>query len=184
MFESTTLFETDKNEDQIFEQQVLSESLIKERAILLKDKARRASVDFSNSKMSVDNDLPVPDVREALFESIPEPYPHTINFQKVIITDADDAVDQDTIFVCKSIKECLTLREKYISKHPIPPQDLDDLVPDNPISSPSLMRSITRNSTNDYRRRHAPNYDVFTCPLPPSTKNLKFSLVKGIVSVF
>ena len=37
------------------------------------------------------------DLRKALFESIPEPYPHSTNFQRVIISEAaDDPPDFDT----------------------------------------------------------------------------------------
>lgn len=43
------------------------------------------------------------DLRSGLFGSIPE-YPHSSDFQRVIITESTDPVDRDTIEACRELK--------------------------------------------------------------------------------
>lgn len=108
------------------------------------------------------------EVTKHLFEAIPEPYPHPIEYQKVIITETGDAADRDTISACKAIKRCMDLRTKYISAH-------------NIISAPKP--TMQRTVTDDFSRRAQPEYNVFNRPLPPSTSDYQTFWRNGVFSV-
>ena len=43
------------------------------------------------------------DIREELFTQYPDPYPHSVSFQRVIITDSEDEVPKDTRKACESL---------------------------------------------------------------------------------
>ena len=43
------------------------------------------------------------DIREELFSEYPDPYPHSINFYRVIITDPGEEVPKDTQKACENI---------------------------------------------------------------------------------
>jgi hypothetical protein len=65
------------------------------------------------------------DVRDELFEAIPEPFYQVTDFQRVLITETrDDFLDNDTKLACEGLQACMDIREKWISEHPFPPQDL------------------------------------------------------------
>lgn len=117
-----------------------------------------------------DSDLKgLDEVTKHLFEAIPEPYPHPVEYQRVIITETGDAVDRDTIFACKALKRCMDLRTKYISAH-------------NIISAPKP--TMQRTVTDDFSRRAQPEYNVFSRPLPPSTSEYQISWRDGVFSVY
>jgi hypothetical protein len=66
-----------------------------------------SSIDFMNTSDNVELEFgstEVNDVRIDLFESIPDPYPHSEDFQRVIITGTKDPVDHDTSHACTSLK--------------------------------------------------------------------------------
>jgi hypothetical protein len=66
-----------------------------------------------------------PDVRKELFEAIPEPYYESAEFRRVMIsTIKEDIIDIDTREACKSLDKCMKIREKWMSIHPFPPQDI------------------------------------------------------------
>mmetsp|Transcript_5524 Transcript_5524/g.5678 ORF Transcript_5524/g.5678 Transcript_5524/m.5678 type:complete len:192 (+) Transcript_5524:99-674(+) len=67
------------------------------------------------------------DVRSRLFETIPLPSKlfNLDSFQRVRITDPEEEeIDKDTVDACLRLKTCMKLREKWISGHPYPPQDI------------------------------------------------------------
>jgi hypothetical protein len=67
----------------------------------------------------------IPDVRKELFEAIPEPYYESAEFRRVMIsTIKEDIIDIDTREACKSLDKCMKIREKWMSIHPFPPQDI------------------------------------------------------------
>eukprot|EP01038_Epipyxis_sp_PR26KG_P007929 gene7929-10762_t len=93
------------------------------------------------------------DVREELFESIPAPYPHSTNFQRLIITDTGDAADPDAIEGCRKLRLCMNLREKYLSKHPFPPQDLEEIEfhgHNSPKGNTTNRKNLNANSLSEY----------------------------------
>jgi hypothetical protein len=64
------------------------------------------------------------DIREILFESIPEPYCEYSDFQRVRI-DEVEIPDPDSTEACRKLTKCLEMRKKWIGQHPVPPQDLE-----------------------------------------------------------
>lgn len=122
------------------------------------------------------------DLRKVLFESIPEAYPHTTNYSRVIISDPGDPVDFDTKDACAKLKSCMEVRTKWLGAHPSPPQDHENAFPAEP-SSPD--RPVTRKGKTElnFRRRDPPTYEVFGTPLPHTVHNLHFKMVKGVVMV-
>ena len=124
------------------------------------------------------------DLRKALFESIPEPYPHTLNYQRVVISDAGDPADYDTKDACAKLKACMDIRDKWINAHPFPPQDLENAFPpDLAPNSPDRPANRKKGEEINYRRRLPPTYEVFGVPLPPTVHHLQFKMVKGVVMV-
>jgi hypothetical protein len=118
-----------------------------------------------------DNDFEAKDLDEVtkhLFQAMPEPYPHPVDYQRVIITETGDSVDRDTVNACKSIKRCMDLRMKYMSAH-------------NTACQP-VKPSMQRTATDEYRRRTQPEYDVFNRPLPPATNEYEILYNKGVFS--
>jgi len=49
-----------------------------------------------------------------LFESIPEPYPHSQDFRRLIITETNEPVGEEVKQSCNILKKCLFLREVRI----------------------------------------------------------------------
>ena len=86
------------------------------------------------------------DVREELFEAIPEPITRPQLYQKVVITETGEEVDQDTLLACKQLKECLNLRKKWLGAHPPAPQNVsksfDDI--EKSITYSDLLRPRSR----------------------------------------
>eukprot|EP01035_Chromulina_nebulosa_P019479 gene19479-25361_t len=120
------------------------------------------------------------DVRKQLFEAIPEPYPHPIDFQRVIITETVDLIDQDSISSCKSLKTCMNLRDKWLSAHPFPPQDLVEVSN----SSIDLTNKHFDNDTMLFRRRLPPDYNIFDSPIPEFKSNeYKYEMVNGVMVI-
>ena len=130
-------------------------------------------VDWDNDEMN--------DVRKLLFSEIPEPYPHSTGFQRVVITTDDSQVDDDTLYACKKLKECIFLRNKWLGQHPTPPQDsmFYSTVVTSPLSSPSKSGG----KKCEFRRRVAPVYDIFDQPLRSTEANLQYRLVRGVMIV-
>lgn len=123
------------------------------------------------------------DIRNDLFKNIPEPYPHSTNFQRVIITDTTEKPDRDTVEVAKKLKMCMDIRTKYISKHPFPPQDREVLeFPNSPMVS-NRKRS-EKTETQYYRRRDIPHYDIFDSEIPPTATNLQYKMCNGVVEIY
>lgn len=67
------------------------------------------------------------------------------------------------------------LREKWISAHPVPPQDLTKF----PDRSPTELEQF-----DEFRRRPEPPYDVFSEPLPGATSEYRLVKIGGIIYVF
>lgn len=127
---------------------------------------RKNSGDFSIP--TTENDLKNNEYVKNLFGKPLEAYPHSTDYQKVIITETGDTIDKDTISACKSIKKCIDLRNDYIKAH-------------NIISAqrPPLQRSVT----NDESRRPQPEYEIFTRPLPNADNNFIVSFNNGVFHV-
>ena len=139
----------------------------------------REALDYEDEDDDEDPDMPDNDLRKALFEAIPEPYPHTLNYQKVVITEAGDPIDQDTKDACLKLKKCMDIRNKWIGAHPFPPQDAEF-----PTSAPCSPDRPSRKGTSEhYRRRLPPSYEIFGVPLPPPVHHLRFKMVDGVVRV-
>lgn len=118
------------------------------------------------------------DVRKLLFGEFPEPYPHSTGFQRIHVTSDDSQVDNETLYACKKLKECMFLRDKWLAQHPPPPQDSTDnsTVVTSPLSSPASKKNV-------FRRRLQPVYDIFNQPLPTPCADLRYHMVRGVMVV-
>jgi hypothetical protein len=131
------------------------------------------------------------DVREILFESIPEPYCEVSDFQRVRIDEVESS-DPDSTEACRKLKKSLALRKKWMSQHPVPPQDLvvefdgecsgtGSVDPGTPLRKKKEGDVV---KPHDYRRRFVPGYDVFARTLPAKyEKAVKFVMVDGVYTV-
>lgn len=100
------------------------------------------------------------DVREDLFHEIPDPYPHTKNYQRIAIVEpGDDFEGPDVMKACTLLSDCVRLREKWISVHPKPPQDEVQFIPSRP-PSPARSPGSTLDPKLKYRRRREVEYDI------------------------
>jgi len=116
------------------------------------------------------------DVRFSLFNSNLEPYPHSMDFRRVIITEIEsEKVDPDTIAACQSLRKCLQLREKWITAHPFPPQDR---IYEN------APQCETKDEVKDFRRRNDPEYNIFDQSIPDSISCYKYQMEKGVINVY
>lgn len=162
-------------------------------------KIRTQSMESENIGIEIDNEEKIieNDVRKELFEAIPE-YPHSEDFQRVIITESTDPIDHDTILACRTLKKIIELREKWISCHPYPPQDLDTDIKKSTVSLAALdlsahsnfseSGSSTKRKFSDldlstFRRRMPPEYNIFDGPLPPSTDKYSYDFQKGLIHI-
>jgi len=75
----------------------------------------------------------------------------------------------------------MAIRDKWISCHPLPPQDNRDEESD--AHALKSKRSVSFTSHEDFRRRQPPHYDVFSHPLPATTLDYSYQMVNGIVHV-
>lgn len=160
-------------DDSYVVEKVLAEENEKARTITL---IRARSFDptpSSRQSFSVDKDI-----RLKLFESA-HPYPHPKDFQRVIITEAGESLDDDTIESCQALDACIKLRQKWISAHPQPPQD-------------NIVVEFTNRTSYDFgqpvdpkalRRRADYEYDIFNRPVPQDTDMYTYSMVGGVVQV-
>jgi len=121
------------------------------------------------------------DLRKLLFGEYPEPYPHSTSFQRVHVTSDDSQIDNDTLYACKKLKECIFLRNKWLTQHPVPPQDsmFYSTVVTSPLSSPGKSAG----KKNVFRRRIPPVYDIFDQSLPTTDTNLRHRMVRGVMVV-
>ncbi len=173
------------DDGQSFEDLVNAESVSKERSLSI---IRRATRERTGSELTEPNQQS--DNRDgikkiaALFEGIPEPYNHSVNFQRVIVSDAGEAPDADTVEACKKLKTITEIREKWLSAHPVPPQDLIDFSVECG-SPPRKLSSDSSSSANNemFRRRLDPPYEIFDQPLPSSISNYSYRMVAGVMHV-
>lgn len=170
------------SEGQSFEDLVYSESVVKERTLArLRAAARERSESELNDARQSEENLSDQNIT-GLFEKIPEPYPHSVNYQRVTITDPEEAPDIDTIEACKKLKFIMEIRQKWLSAHPFPPQDLEQFAKD--AGSPPRKRSSDSAAPHDsFRRRSVPPYDIFDLPLPEPLVGLTYKMVEGVMSV-
>lgn len=126
------------------------------------------------------------DVRKELFDSIRE-YPHSTDFQRVIITETNDPIERDTIEASYNLKKCYDLREKWIRLHPYPPQDIHSELSSNI----SILSKISDHTSLDpaaiYRRRQPPAYDIFQeNPIIPSniSGNYEYNMENGVLGIY
>lgn len=79
----------------------------------------------------------------------------------------------------------MKLREKYISMHPIPPQDI---VPNHELcsvlSTPLSPVRPSKPGKAHFRRRLDPEYDVFSRPVPCAMPDISYSMEDGVFNVY
>jgi hypothetical protein len=142
------------------------------------------------------NKLDENDVRKELFEAIPEPYYFSTEFSRVKITDTNDPIDSDTKDACRSLKNAMDIRQKWISQHPDPPQDEEIFDYGGFSQTPSHVNVSSMMSPKspgrkfaegahrpEFRRRSVPPYEVFDLPLPPTDTSLRFKMIDGVICV-
>ena len=81
-----------------------------------------------------------------------------------------DDIDEDAMHSCKILRKCMDIRHKYISAHPIPPQDMTPAVETLSLTTAPIINSgfssPKRDTNNIFRRRQDPEYDVFKRVVP------------------
>jgi hypothetical protein len=184
--------------DRAFEEITQAESLIKQRTL-----KRISNMNRERSASNLNQDLDdmeedaeeepfihLPDVRKELFEAIPEPYFESAEFRRVIVTNLKDgAGDSDSKEACKLLQKCMKIREKWISMHPFPPQDIADSFLDISHHPKSLdvshhPKTITDEESRDtFRRRSVVPYEIFDEPVPKGTVDLEYKMIRGVVMV-
>lgn len=137
------------------------------------------------------------DVRDELFEAIPEPYWQSIDFQRVLITEANEPQEEDTKEACRLLKKSMEIREKWISAHPFPPQDISEGFEEEVVAQQlSPPRKSVHKDTPmhhhldgsihtqpEFRRRSVPPYKIFGTQLPETIPDMKFKMVNGVMHV-
>ena len=187
------------DESRSFDEMVQVESSIIERALtrISNVNRERGLSNLGQSSELVDADgkdeeqefIRLPDMRQQLFEAIPEPYYESQEFRRVIVTNLKDQEgDRDSREACKLLKKCMAIREKWMSHHPSPPQDLSDNCFDSfPSIPPTPARAISGNAQTvaerQFRRRLVPPYEVFEKPVPEGATDLEFKMIRGVVMV-
>lgn len=71
----------------------------------------------------------------------------------------------------------MNIREKYLSLHPFPPQDIDA---ECKMSQSASLESIG----STFRRRQPPEYDIFKHSLPPATTKYRYEFIDGLMRIF
>jgi hypothetical protein len=164
-----------------FEDLVHTESVIKERTLArIRNAARERSGSELDLNQNQEHSKIVLESKNVFFEGIPEPYPHSTNYQRVEITDTGEPTDVDTIEACKKLKSIMNIRNKWISAHPFPPQDVDSF--EDSCGSPPRKSSADYGG-DSFRRRSVPPYEIFDQSLPDSELTLKCKMIAGVMSV-
>lgn len=115
------------------------------------------------------------DMRGQLFEGIPDPYPHSTKFQRVIISESGEDLDSDTVKACKVLETCMGLREKWLAAcSPVPNQRRQDEPP---------MPSPTADGNKGFRRRPGSVYNIFDRKVPETSDNYSYMMSRGVFEV-
>ena len=160
---------------QDFGDQVRAEEDRKARVLSSIQLAMRERLDSSVGLSDIidektDSDVPESeDIREQLFEGIPDPYPHSTKFQRVIISESGEDIDNDTIKSCESLNKCMNLRGKWIS----------DCSPPNPRSECAVLQS----GEKGLRRRPGSVYNIFGRSVPGTCNDYSYMMVRGVFEV-
>lgn len=159
-------------------------ALSRAMTVMTEDEVCAIQYDDYLSKSALHKDGTKMDPRDVLFESIPQPFIETEEFQRVTISETAEEPDEDTAEAIARLRACIALRDKYINAHPTPPQDLKP--PFNSSTKqdvpPSPGKAASRHP-NDYRRRAVPIYNVFDEPLPAAGEAVRFEMIRGIMHV-
>jgi hypothetical protein len=197
-------YELNNEEDSSHHEQVSPErifQIMRSRSLNMDSikKLRTQSLGSEHIDVEIDDEEKIfeDDVRKELFDSIPE-YPHSEDFQRVIITESSDPIDHDTILACRTLKKMIELREKWMSCHPYPPQDLDSDIKKSTMSlagldisahggnqsdAGSVKRKFSDLDPSTFRRRMPPEYNIFDAPLPPSTDKYRYEFQAGLIHI-
>ena len=188
--------------EQLFSESVLAEELRKARMLEAINVAARVRSEGDMTSLVDDHDqicstkkrkidltdaMNEPD-HVSLFNSY-QPYPHSKDFQRVIVTETNEPYDLDTIQACQDISKCLLLRDKWISAHP---SSSEDSVQNTTSESEGVHPMNSTHGTNPQnnmnnlhlRRRQDPIYDIFGKSAPPSTEKYNYEMINGVIRVF
>ena len=122
---------------------------------------------------------PSADARDHLFEAIPDPYPHSTKFQRVIISESGEDVDTDTLKSCKVLDTCMGLREKWLADCS-PPLRMTTSAVDGVEKSPVCA---LQDGERGFRRRPHISYNVFDRKVPESSDDYSYMMVRGVFEV-
>ncbi len=184
--------------DIAFDELVQTESLIKERTLKRISNANRER-SLSNLGQSVHSQesdresggekedeefIRLTDMRKSLFEAIPEPYYESKEFRRVVITTLKEGMgDHDSKEACKLLQKCMKIREKWVTAHPFPPQDISENCFESYdgklVKGIAMMQSVD----DEFRRRSVPPYEIFEQPLPDALRDLEYRMVRGVMIV-
>lgn len=112
---------------------------------------------------------PPEDIRGQLFEGIPDPYPHSTKFQRVIISESGEDVDNDTVKSCRLLNTCMGLREKWLAETSPTSKKVDEVE--------------VHDGDKRFRRRPGSLYNIFDRKVPDSSQDYSYMMVRGVFEV-
>jgi hypothetical protein len=124
---------------------------------------------------------PSEDLREQLFEGIPDPYPHSTKFQRVIISESGEDIDADTVKSCKVLNTCMGLREKWLGDCTPPPSKERGAAAG--LASPVAREGGAADGGKGFRRRPGSVYNIFDREVPASSGDYSYMMVRGVFEV-
>lgn len=79
----------------------------------------------------------------------------------------------------------MKLRKKYLSAHPVAPQDTVPSVElKSVLATPTSPVRSVKNGKAHFRRRLDPEYDIFSRPVPCALEGLSYSMIDGVFNVY
>jgi hypothetical protein len=143
-----------------------------------------SSVGLSELPPDEGSDLRLPlspdDMRGLMFEGIPDPYPHSTKFQRVIISESGEEVDSDTVKACKVLDTCMGLRDKWLADCSPASHVVQDKAP---MKQDDLKAPLLQEGEKGFRRRPGSVYNIFDRKVPDTTDEYTYMMSRGVFEV-
>jgi hypothetical protein len=101
-------------------------------------------------------------------------------YQKVVITEVDDETDPDTIFACKQLGHCMSLRDKWLAQHEKNIGQEGNI----PTRESVLKMSQSGSALNSMLQLPEVEYIVLSRQASEMTTVYNYKMVNGVIEVF